>query len=93
VPGHEADVHLRWDDWGTPHIEAPTEALAAFGMGYAQASLQLTELLGQFLLVRSELSTVVGPAAVPLDAEQLRWQVLDRARADYAVLDPVDLVV
>jgi acyl-homoserine lactone acylase PvdQ len=87
APG-EGQVAIHRDGWGTYHIVAPTEGLSAFAMGYAQAEDHLEEMLAHFLLVRGELASLVGPAALAMDTEQHVWQVLAESRAAYEELEP-----
>lgn len=81
-------VRVERDEWGVAYVTAAEETDAFFGLGYAQASDLLHELLGQYMLVRGELSSVLGEAALERDAEALRWGYLAQARADYARAAP-----
>nr|WP_055501868.1 penicillin acylase family protein [Nonomuraea pusilla] len=81
-------VRIERDEWGVAYVTARKERDIFFGLGYAQASDLLHELLGQYKLVRGELSSVLGEAALESDTEALRWGYLAQARADYARAAP-----
>ncbi|MBB2910568.1 acyl-homoserine lactone acylase PvdQ [Streptosporangium becharense] len=84
----QGTVRVERDEWGVAYVSAAEERDLFFGLGYAQASDLLHELLGQYKLVRGELSSVLGEAALERDAEALRWGYLAQARADYARASP-----
>lgn len=79
-------VTLVRDQYRMPLLDADSEPAAYFGLGYAQAQDDLPGLLRQYLLVRGELATVDGPAAVPRDDNQRRWRILREAREGLAGL-------
>lgn len=77
-------VRVERDEWGIAYVTAPEERDVFYGLGYAQASHLLHELLGQYKLARGELSSVLGETALERDIEARRWGYLTQARADYA---------
>jgi acyl-homoserine-lactone acylase len=57
-------VALYRDDWGMPHVYAPTEADGYFGLGYATAEDRLVQVLFLYLRMRGELAKQFGSAPI-----------------------------
>jgi acyl-homoserine-lactone acylase len=55
------------DDWGVPHIYAPTVEAGFYAMGYAQAEDRPSQLLVNLKIALGELAEVAGEAQVPQD--------------------------
>ncbi len=78
------NVTIIRDDWGIPHIYAPTDADAIFGLMYAQAEDDFPRIERNFLVSQGRLAEAEGEAAIWQD---LRMQLfIDPAelRAMYA---------
>jgi acyl-homoserine-lactone acylase len=81
-------VTIRRDNYGVPHILAPTEEGAALGMGYASAE-DHAELLGRlFLKARGEEAAVFGEKFVDGDLLVKRFHVYEGAVRGYQQLAP-----
>jgi acyl-homoserine-lactone acylase len=59
-----ANVTIIRDDWGIPHIYAPTDADAVFGLMYAQAEDDFPRIEENFLNSQGRLAEAVGEAAI-----------------------------
>lgn len=67
IPGLEQSVVIRRDAYGIPHIDAATDADAAFALGFVQAQDRAGQLEVYLRIVRGTLSELVGSAALPVD--------------------------
>lgn len=61
------DVWIARDSFGVPHIYAPTDAGAAYGLAWAHAEDDFTTIQDQLLIVRSRSAEVAGKDAAPAD--------------------------
>jgi acyl-homoserine lactone acylase PvdQ len=84
----EDAVTIYRDDWGVPHIFAPTEELGFYGLGYAQAEDQLVKLLGAVYWYQGRRAELEGEAHLALDIEQRRWRHAEEAEQGVARLGP-----
>src|SRR5262249_57388748 len=90
--GEEVTIHR--DTFGVPHIFAPTEEGAAYGMGYAQAEDRLEELLKQYRRASGTMAEAFGPDFLQHDYRQRLWQHQAVAEANYPKLpDKVRAVI
>jgi acyl-homoserine-lactone acylase len=62
-----ARVTITRDDWGVPHIAAPTDADAVFGLMYAQAEDDFPRIERNFLFSQGRLAEAEGEAALWAD--------------------------
>jgi acyl-homoserine-lactone acylase len=62
-----ARVKITRDDWGVPHISAPTDADAVFGLMYAQAEDDFPRIERNFLLSQGRLAEAEGADRIWLD--------------------------
>jgi acyl-homoserine lactone acylase PvdQ len=69
------------DEFGIPHIFAPTLEDAAFASGYAQAEDRLEELLKNYRRASGTMAEVFGPASF---ADDLRQRVMRHAEVSQA---------
>jgi acyl-homoserine-lactone acylase len=67
-----AKVTIIRDDWGVPHIYAPTDADAVFGLMYAQAEDDFPRIEENFLNSQGRMAEAVGESAIWRD---LRMQL------------------
>jgi acyl-homoserine-lactone acylase len=67
-----ANVTIIRDDWGVPHIYAPTDADAIFGLMYAQAEDDFPRIERNFLVSQGRLAEAEGEEALWQD---LRMQL------------------
>jgi acyl-homoserine-lactone acylase len=74
-----ANVTIIRDDWGVPHIYAPTDADAVFGLMYAQAEDDFPRIERNFLVSQGRLAEAEGESAL--------WQDLRMK----LFIDPVEM--
>lgn len=96
APIESVEVVLLRDAWGVPHVYAPTDRAAMYGLGWATAQDRLFQMLHTRLMAQGRVAEFFGPGFVPgqgdaniehdLDARQIGWwrQAIDVAGA----LDP-----
>jgi penicillin amidase len=85
-PAEGVTVHR--DEYGIPRIEAETERLAWFGLGWAAAQDRLWQLEYDRRRARGRWAEVVGSSALPADRLARRLQLTDAAENDLTVMDP-----
>lgn len=83
-----ANVVIRRDRWGTPHISGPTDAAVVFGFAYAQAEDFFWQIEDSYILGLGRYSEVHGPAGLNSDLLNRAFEVVPQARADFAQLEP-----
>ena len=76
------------DDYGIPHIYAPTLEDAAYAMGYAQAEDRLEELLKNYRRAAGTMAEVFGPQFYQDDVAQRIWRHAEISRERYDRLSP-----
>jgi penicillin amidase len=76
------------DDFGIPHVYAPTLEDAAYGIGYAQAEDRLEELLKNYRRAAGTMAEVFGPAFYADDLAQRVWRHEEVARSGYRRISP-----
>ena len=81
---HAAAVTITRDDWGIPHIAAPTDADAVFGMMYAQAEDDFNRIEVNFLNSQGRLAEAEGESAIWRDLRMKLFIHPDTMRALYA---------
>src|SRR5688572_25417389 len=88
VEGLRAEITIRRDRWGVPHVDASSDADAWFGLGFCHGQdrgFQL-ELLAR--AGRGTLSALLGEATLPLDRLSRTLGFHRVARAQLPRLDP-----
>jgi hypothetical protein len=83
-----AEVTIYRDEFGVPHIYAPTIEAGYFGLGYAQASDLQDRLLMLIARARGELAASRGQTMLGSDVEQRRWRHVEAAEAGFRKLSP-----
>jgi penicillin amidase len=81
-------VTVHRDDYGIPRIEAETEHLAWFGLGWAAAQDRLWQLEYDRRRARGRWAEVVGVSALPADRLARRLQLDVAVENDLRVMDP-----
>jgi len=71
------------DEFGVPHVFAPTLEAAAFAVGYAQAEDRLEELLKNYRKATGTMSEVFGPEYFKHDLIQRMWRHAEISREKY----------
>ncbi len=88
-PGRAAEeATLYRDEFGIPHVYAPTLESAAFAVGYAQAEDRLEELLKNYRRANGTMSEVFGPSHFRDDLVQRLFRHEDISREKYSLLAP-----
>ncbi len=83
VKNGKNEVTIYRDDFGIPHVFAPTLELAAYGVGYAQAEDRLEELLKNYRKANGTMSEAFGPDFYRHDRIQRMWRHEDISREKY----------
>ncbi len=76
-------VTITRDEWGVPHIEAPDDASAAFGIGYAQAEDDFVQIEENYLTALGRAASVHGEPALADDLVRAAFEVEALARTEY----------
>ena len=76
------EATLYRDEFGIPHVYAPTLEAAAFAVGYAQAEDRLEELLKNYRRANGTMSEVFGPGNFRNDmiARMFRHEEISREK-------------
>jgi acyl-homoserine-lactone acylase len=77
------NVTIIRDDWGIPHIYAPTDADAVFGLMYAQAEDDFPRIERNFLVSQGRLAEAEGEGALWQDLRMRLFIDPDEMRALY----------
>jgi acyl-homoserine-lactone acylase len=88
APRDESATTVYRDEYGIPHIYAPTLEDAAFAMGYAQAEDRLEELLKNYRRASGTMAEVFGPGFYQDDLNQRIWRHAEISRTRYPQLSP-----
>ena len=81
-----AQVLIRRDTYGVPHILAKTEEAAAFGFGYAQAEDHCTTIARRLVAARGESAKLLGQGAEG-DFLMKRFDNLEVCRQNFSQMD------
>jgi len=84
-----AEVVIRRDTFGIPHIAAASEEAAAFGFGYAQAEDHAVEIGRRFISARGEEAKYFGASGLENDAGMAMFDNLAAARRGLETLSPL----
>lgn len=76
------------DEFGIPHVFAPTLESACYAVGYAQAEDRLEELLKNYRRANGTMSEVFGPDYYRQDLIQRIWRHADISRERYHQVSP-----
>jgi acyl-homoserine-lactone acylase len=86
TPSGEATIYR--DDFGIPHVFAPTLEAAGFAIGYAQAEDRLEELLKNYRRALGTMSEAFGPNNYTDDYLQHMFRHADISREKYNQVSP-----
>jgi acyl-homoserine-lactone acylase len=86
APSGEATIYR--DDFGIPHVFAPTLEAAGFAIGYAQAEDRLEELLKNYRRALGTMSEAFGPNNYTDDYLQHMFRHADISREKYSQVSP-----
>jgi acyl-homoserine-lactone acylase len=76
-------VTITRDSWGVPHIDAPTDAAAVFGIGYAQAEDNFPQIEEDYLNALGRSASVHGEAGLANDIVKTAFEVERLSREEY----------
>lgn len=82
--GRARNVDIVRDDWGVPHITAPTDADAVFGLMYAQAEDDFNRIEVNFLTALGRLAEAEGEAEIWRDLRMRLFIDPEELKAQYA---------
>ena len=82
------EATLYRDEFGIPHVYAPTLETAAFAVGYAQAEDRLEELLKNYRRANGTMSEVFGPGNFRNDMIARIFRHEEISRTKYSQLNP-----
>jgi acyl-homoserine-lactone acylase len=84
--GDEATIYR--DEYGIPHVFAPTLEAASFAVGYAQAEDRLEELLKNYRRANGTMAEIAGPDSYRSDLIQRMWRHAEISREKYNEVSP-----
>jgi acyl-homoserine-lactone acylase len=84
----EREATILRDEYGIPHIFAPTLEAAAFAVGYAQAEDRLEELLKNYRRASGTMAEAFGPEHFRDDLNERVWLHAEISRLNYAKVSP-----
>jgi len=85
---HGKEVTLYRDEFGIPHVFAPSLESAAYAVGYAQAEDRLEELLKNYSRANGTMAEVFGPAFYRQDVIQRMWRHSEISHDKYKQVSP-----
>ncbi len=85
-PGSSTTIYR--DEFGIPHVFAPTLLDAAFAVGYAQAEDRLEELLKNYRRASGTMAEAFGPGSFRDDLMQRVMQHREISQAKYGTVSP-----
>ena len=88
VPGLAAPITIRRDSWGVPHIDAESDADAAFAIGFCHGQDRGGQLEILWRVCRGRLAEWVGKNAIPTDRMSRRIGFRRAAEAQIKALAP-----
>ncbi len=81
-------VRIQRDSYGVPHISAPTDAAAVYGLMYAQAEDNFWQIQTDFTRALGRAAEFEGPAQLVNDLLYRAFEIDRLARAEYARMTP-----
>ena len=87
---YASQVVIQRDEWGVPHISAPTDAAVVFGSAYAQCEDHFWQLEDTYIQALGRYSEIVGEDGLQSDLQVAMFELTARSRRDFSDL-PVDI--
>ncbi|MBQ0957974.1 penicillin acylase family protein [Ideonella sp. 4Y11] len=87
LSGLSAEVTVRYDEWGVPHLQAANEADLYRALGWVHAQDRLFQMEMMRRLARGELAEILGPKLLPTDRLFRSLGLRQRADEQTAALD------
>jgi acyl-homoserine lactone acylase PvdQ len=88
APPGDTVTTLYRDEYGIPHVYAPTLEAASYAIGYAQAEDRLVELLKNYRRASGTMAEVFGPQFYESDLAQRTWRHAEIRRTNYHRVSP-----
>ncbi|MGH7540084.1 MAG: penicillin acylase family protein, partial [Gemmatimonadota bacterium] len=82
-PASDGDVTIQRDEWGVPHIYAPTDASVVFGAAYAQAEDNWAQVAENFLRATGRGAEILGEEALLDDYLARALEIPRRSMEEY----------
>ena len=83
VPELAAEVTIRRDEYGVPHIYGPTDEAVAFGLGYCQAEDNLRRLAENVAIATGRWAEVAGEEGLESDGLVRLLKIVEVAKRRY----------
>ena len=81
-------VTIYRDEWGVPHIDAPTDEGVVFGFAFAQCEDYFWQVEDSYLQCLGRYAEVVGDAGLESDLLNNSFEVVSRSKADFKDIEP-----
>jgi acyl-homoserine lactone acylase PvdQ len=88
APAGDSATTIYRDEYGIPHVFAPTLEAASYAIGYAQAEDRLEELLRNYRRATGTMAEVFGPEFFEDDLSQRTWRHEEISRTRYHLVSP-----
>src|SRR5262245_31284680 len=88
APSDDSATILYRDEYGIPHVYAPTLEASSYAIGYAQAEDRLEELLKNYRRAAGTMAEVFGPRFYESDVAQRVWRHEEISRTRYHLVSP-----
>ncbi|MFT4566084.1 MAG: acyl-homoserine-lactone acylase [Saprospiraceae bacterium] len=76
------------DQWGVPHIHAPTDEEVAYGLGWAQCEDDFVTLQEQMLAIQGRLGELKGKEGITIDFGIKFMGLREKVKASYSEINP-----
>jgi len=80
---NQNEVTVYRDNWGIPHIFAPSETALAFAFGYTQAEDRLIQILSSYRYAEGSMAEALGEKYINSDYNQRVWQHAKMAKEKF----------
>ena len=87
LPGCPAEVDIRFDSHGIPHVRTDNEEALWFAQGYVHARDRFFQMELARRLASGRLAEVLGPQGLTSDRKMRTWRLAASARRQAALLD------
>ena len=87
---YASQVVIHRDEWGVPHIRAPTDAAVVFGSAYAQCEDHFWQLEDTYVQALGRYAEVVGEDGLQSDVLVASFELVESSRRDFDHL-PVEI--
>ncbi len=84
----DESITIYRDEWGVPHIHAPTDEQVAYGLAWAQCEDDFVTIQEQMLAIQGRLGELKGKDGITADFGILFMRLRERAAQDYHLLSP-----